>query len=177
MSFFALEFCSDRTSRAAGADVSAPGRAEKGEQFWHGRCEGWGKPCFFFVKCLIDEFIASKFMIRLIFQLQIRICVTNGLWRSFQWDCSVVPLVDFQVDEKHVTHVEQLWQLQKDSESTSQRLVEDGTKSHTNRSGFAEFFPSENAMGKKNPGVEKLPKCHWDTSYWDPSRDTGATSV
>lgn len=72
----------------------------------------------------------------------------------------MVPLVDFQVDEKHVTHVEQLWQLQKDSESTSQRLVEDGTKSHTNRSGFAEFFPSENAMGKKNPGVEKLPKCH-----------------
>lgn len=33
VSFFALEFCSDRTSRAAGADVSAPGRAEKGEQF------------------------------------------------------------------------------------------------------------------------------------------------
>lgn len=69
----------------------------------------------------------------------------------------MVPLVDFQVDEKHVTHVEQLWQLQKDSESTSQRLVEDGTKSHTNRSGFAEFFPSENAaMGKK---TQELKSC------------------
>mgnify|MGYP002803385020 CR=1 FL=1 len=30
-----------------------------------------------------------------------------------------------KVDEKHVTHVEQLWQLQKASETTSQRLVEE----------------------------------------------------